>query len=134
MADANADSDGDSGSRPTIDEYLAHMHELVLGWFDDVDAAVFRAIDDVQGASGVKGDLLEIGTYLGKSAILLGYLLRPQERLVVCDLFTNEDLDPDARRGRRVLRRRSAVLRSRRTTPVPRSARERDRAIFHRAH
>jgi len=70
------------------------MHELVLGWFEDVDAAVFRAIDHVQRAGGVEGDLLEIGTYLGKSAILLGYLLRPSERLVVCDLFTNEALDP----------------------------------------
>jgi len=88
------DSAEDRGSLPAIDEYLAHMHELVLGWFEDVDAAVFRAIDHVQGASGVKGDLLEIGTYLGKSAILLGYLLRPRERLVVCDLFTNEGLDP----------------------------------------
>jgi Glycosyl transferase family 2/Methyltransferase domain len=92
--EASADGVGDRGSLPTIDEYLAHMHELVLGWFDDVDAAVFRAIDHVQRASGVEGDLLEIGTYLGKSAILLGYLLRPSERLVVCDLFTNEDLDP----------------------------------------
>jgi Glycosyl transferase family 2/Methyltransferase domain len=93
--EATADGVGEHASLPTIDEYLAHMHELVLGWFDDVDAAVFRAIDHVQRASGVEGDLLEIGTYLGKSAILLGYLLRPSERLVVCDLFTNEALDPD---------------------------------------
>jgi Glycosyl transferase family 2/Methyltransferase domain len=80
---------------PTVDEYVAHMHELVLGWFYDLDVLVFRAIDAVQRAAGVEGDFLEIGAYLGKSAILLGYLLRPQERLVVCDLFTNEDLDPD---------------------------------------
>jgi Glycosyl transferase family 2/Methyltransferase domain len=93
--EATADGVGDRGSLPTIDEYLAHMHELVLGWFDDVDTAVFRAIDHVQRASGVQGDLLEIGTYLGKSAILLGYLLRPSEHLAVCDLFTNEALDPD---------------------------------------
>jgi hypothetical protein len=93
--EGTADSVGDRGSLPAIDEYIAHMHELVLGWFEDVDAAVFRAIDDVQRASGVGGDLLEIGAYLGKSSILLGYLLRPQERLVVCDLFTNEGLDPE---------------------------------------
>jgi hypothetical protein len=78
----------------SVDDYVAHMHELVLGWFDDVDAAVFRAIDEVQRATGVDGDFLEIGAYLGKSAILLGYLLRPRERLVVCDLFTNDKLDP----------------------------------------
>jgi hypothetical protein len=92
--EATANGLGERRSVPTIDEYLAHMHELVLGWFEDVDAAVFRAIDHVQRAGSVEGDLLEIGTYLGKSAILLGYLLRPSERLVVCDLFTNEALDP----------------------------------------
>jgi hypothetical protein len=87
--------DGENRRHPTIDEYVARMHELVLGWFDDVDAAMFRTIDRVHRAIGVEGDLLEIGAYLGKSAILLGYLVRPQERLVVCDLFTNEALDPD---------------------------------------
>jgi predicted O-methyltransferase YrrM len=30
---------------------------------------------------------LEIGCYQGSSAILLGYLCRPDERLVICDLF-----------------------------------------------
>jgi Methyltransferase domain len=85
----------ESDRRPTVDEYVARMHELVPGWFDDIDAAVFRAIDEVHRASGTEGDFLEIGAYLGKSAILLGYLLRPQERLVVCDVFSNEHLDPD---------------------------------------
>lgn len=87
--------DGHSLAFPTVDEYVARMHELVLGWFDDVDAAVFRAIDAAHRATGVNGDLLEIGTYLGKSAILLGYLLRASERLVVCDLFTNGEREPD---------------------------------------
>jgi Glycosyl transferase family 2/Methyltransferase domain len=94
-ADAASKRVGEHPPLPTIDEYIAHMHELVPGWFDDVDASVFRAIDEVQRATGIAGDFLEIGAYLGKSAILLGYLLRPQERLVVCDLFTNEGLDPD---------------------------------------
>jgi hypothetical protein len=80
---------------PSFDEYVTHMDELVLGWFAYIDAMVFRAIDQTHRDSGIEGDLLEIGAYMGKSAILLGYLLRPQERLVVCDLFTNEDLDPD---------------------------------------
>jgi hypothetical protein len=80
---------------PTVDDYVQSMHELIPGWFDDIDAATFRAIDEVHRTCGVAGDLLEIGAYLGKSAILLGYLLRPEERLVVCDLFTNEEVDPD---------------------------------------
>jgi hypothetical protein len=97
MSDAEEPTrrDGENRRRPTIDEYVARMHELVLGWFDDVDAAMFRTIDRVHRSVGVEGDLLEIGAYLGKSAILLGYLLRPQEHLVVCDLFTTEDLDPE---------------------------------------
>jgi hypothetical protein len=94
-ADPRTERRSEAPQLPTVDEYASHMHELVPGWFDDVDAAVFRAIDDVQRAADVKGDLLEIGAYLGKSAVLLGYLLRPQEALVVCDLFTDDDLDPD---------------------------------------
>jgi Methyltransferase domain len=94
-AEEPAEREAQNRRRPTIDEYVAHMDELVLGWFEDIDAALFRTIDRVHRTVGVEGDLLEIGAYLGKSAILLGYLLRPQERLVVCDLFTNEELDPD---------------------------------------
>ena len=71
--------EGEAPPLPSVDEYLAHMHELVPGWFDDVDAAVFRAVDHTHRATGVDGDLLEIGAYLGKSAILLGYLLRAAE-------------------------------------------------------
>ena len=54
------------------------MPELMMG------------IDVLQRERGVEGDLVEIGTYKGKSAILLGHLLRASERLVVCDIF--EDL------------------------------------------
>lgn len=79
---------------PGVDEYVARMHELVPGWFDEVDAAVLRGVDRVQRSAGITGDLLEIGAFFGKSAILLGYLLGPEERLVVCDLFTTEGLDP----------------------------------------
>ncbi|MBJ3808706.1 class I SAM-dependent methyltransferase [Streptomyces flavofungini] len=42
---------------------------------------------------GVRGDLLEIGVYLGKSAIFLGHHLVDGEGYTVCDLF--EDDAPD---------------------------------------
>jgi len=48
---------------------------------------LFRKINELQHAEGKTGDLLEIGVYRGKSAILLGYLLQGEERLVLCDLF-----------------------------------------------
>jgi hypothetical protein len=97
MRDGAAVSEGDGESAPmaTVDDYVARMHKLVPGWFEDIDAAVFRAIDQADRAAGVDGDLLEIGAFLGKSAILLGYLVRPSERLVVCDLFANDDLHVD---------------------------------------
>ncbi|MCY7289059.1 MAG: class I SAM-dependent methyltransferase [Cryobacterium sp.] len=59
----------------------------VPGWMDPEDAALFSGVCAAQTRSGLRGDLLEIGVYLGKSAILLGYSLQPNERLLVCDVF-----------------------------------------------
>lgn len=59
----------------------------IPGWFNAEDAAVLVAIDLQQKRAGLFGDVMEIGSYLGKSAILLGYLLRPDENLLVCDVF-----------------------------------------------
>lgn len=59
----------------------------VPGWFLEVDARLFVGVDSLQFARGIRGDLLEIGVYYGKSAILLGYCVRPGEHLMVCDVF-----------------------------------------------
>lgn len=59
----------------------------IPGWFLIEDFVVFEGINDVQCDQGVTGDLLEIGVYQGKSAILLGFFCREDEELVVCDLF-----------------------------------------------
>ncbi len=70
---------------PAIDQsdyVTAHADDLP-GWFQALDRHLFVAL----GASTPGGDLLEIGAYLGKSAILLGYLARPAERVIVIDLF-----------------------------------------------
>ncbi|MGW4694224.1 class I SAM-dependent methyltransferase [Kitasatospora cineracea] len=65
----------------------------VPGWFFRADQEVFAHLLDRQSAAGTTGDLLELGAYLGRSAILLGSHLRDGETLTVCDLF---DLDaPD---------------------------------------
>ena len=42
---------------------------------------------DRQERTEPPGDLLELGSYLGKSAILIGTHLRPGETFTVCDLF-----------------------------------------------
>ncbi|MFF0293582.1 class I SAM-dependent methyltransferase [Kitasatospora sp. NPDC004615] len=65
----------------------------VPGWFFRVDREVFAWLLSRQSEAGVTGDLLEMGAYLGRSAILLGDHLRPGEKFTVCDLF---DMDaPD---------------------------------------
>ncbi|MEV6977254.1 class I SAM-dependent methyltransferase [Kitasatospora sp. NPDC093806] len=43
----------------------------------------------------MRGDILELGSYLGRSAVVLGDLLRPGERLTVCDLFDSEAGDAE---------------------------------------
>jgi hypothetical protein len=75
-----------AGHRLDLGEYLA-LRPTLHGWFDGLDALVFQCFDRSQWESGVRGDLLEIGAYHGKSAALFGYFVREGERLVVCDLF-----------------------------------------------
>lgn len=73
-----------------VAQYIASMGSIP-GWFYPLDARIFVAVDGVQRRRGIRGDLLEIGAYRGKSAILLGYLARAGERLVVCDIFDAAD-------------------------------------------
>lgn len=65
----------------------------IQGWFSSEAAGLFLVIDDLQRRLGVTGDLFEIGTHHGRSAILLGNLTRPGERLGVCDIFGAQELN-----------------------------------------
>jgi predicted O-methyltransferase YrrM len=67
----------------------------VPGWFYPDDQALLTWLLDRQDRLEPPGDLLELGAYLGKSAILLGTHLRPGERLVVCDLFDSAAPDDE---------------------------------------
>lgn len=67
--------------------YIDRGRLTIPGWFARVDALLFAAIDDAQKRAGREGDLLEVGAYMGRSAVLLGYLQRSAERLVICDIF-----------------------------------------------
>ncbi|MGC4994521.1 class I SAM-dependent methyltransferase [Nocardia salmonicida] len=65
----------------------------IPGWFSGLDQSVFGfALDESRRQCG-PGGLVEIGCYLGKSAILIGDHLHPGERLTIVDLF--EDLARD---------------------------------------
>ncbi|MFE9557199.1 class I SAM-dependent methyltransferase [Streptomyces sp. NPDC006703] len=60
----------------------------VKGWFWPADQLLFDWFLTRQDkAPRQAGDLLELGAYLGKSAIFLGGYLRPGEEFTVCDLF-----------------------------------------------
>jgi predicted O-methyltransferase YrrM len=65
----------------------------VPGWFAWVDRETFRWILKWQTENGKKGDLLEIGAYMGKSAIVVGEGLQKDESFTVVDLFENEAQD-----------------------------------------
>ncbi len=66
----------------------------IPGWFSKTDQKMFTACLLNQS---IKGDLLEIGVYLGKSSVFLESFRRDDEKLVVCDLFENEVIDPENR-------------------------------------
>jgi len=72
-----------NGAANYIDREMAD----VPGWFSSTDAWIFTGISHWQHDEGVAGDLLEIGVYKGRSALLLGHLRGEGERLVLCDLF-----------------------------------------------
>jgi hypothetical protein len=74
----------------------------VPGFFYPADFMLFDFMLGHQLDSGVAGDMLEIGVYRGKSAILMGCGLRPGERLIACDLFdkvtSHEDISIEHRK------------------------------------
>ncbi len=59
----------------------------VEGWLSFHDVAVFDAILSQQVSARMEGDLLEIGVYAGKSAVLLGQYQQKNECFHVCDIF-----------------------------------------------
>lgn len=65
----------------------------VKGWFFDVDQVLFDWFLSRQRELTEPGDLLEIGAYMGKSAIFMGSYLRDGETFTVCDLFDSPARD-----------------------------------------
>ncbi len=80
----------------------------IPGWFRWVDKTMFDTLLRVQRTRPL-GDVVELGAYLGKSAVVLGDHLRAGERLVVVDLFGADpaDFDP-GRLGNEANRRENA--------------------------
>jgi Methyltransferase domain len=59
----------------------------IPGWFIPDDRALFDLLLEAQGEHG---DIVELGAYLGRSAVIIGTHVRPDERFVVVDLFGEE--------------------------------------------
>jgi predicted O-methyltransferase YrrM len=69
---------------------VAQQFELVRripGWFTYDDVVHFTLVLRTQSYLGLHGDILEIGTYHGRSTALLAGCLAPGECLTVCDPF-----------------------------------------------
>ena len=79
-------SGADAGVMTSLAFYERHCAP-VPGWFGVEDALLF----DLFLRRPVAGDLLELGVYKGKSALLLGHALRAGETLHACDLFGSDD-------------------------------------------
>ncbi len=74
-------------SRPGPTASLFASIARVPGWFTYDDCAHFCLVLNTQFAAGARGDILEIGSYHGRSTIVLADCLQPGETLVVCDPF-----------------------------------------------
>ncbi|MFE2329758.1 class I SAM-dependent methyltransferase [Streptomyces sp. NPDC059385] len=67
----------------------------VEGWFSAYDQLLFDWFLSRQNgdATALRGDLLELGVFMGKSAIFVGRYLRDDEEFTVCDLFDSPAVD-----------------------------------------
>lgn len=67
----------------------------IPGWFWWLDRRMFETALEAQ-AESAPGALVELGTYLGKSAVIIGNFLRAGDRFVALDLFGRDDLLTDS--------------------------------------
>lgn len=59
--------------------------DALPGWFNPDDLELFVRILEGQRGAGAAGDLLEIGAFQGKSAVVLGFFADATDRVHVCD-------------------------------------------------
>lgn len=81
--------DADAGASPgprTVEGYIGEM-KRIDGWLSRSDAWRFAQVDEAQKAAGIEGDLVEIGTWHGRGAILFHHLLRESEKAFAVDIF-----------------------------------------------
>lgn len=62
-------------------------YRRVPGWFDAADFLLFDWFLGDQAAQDMGGDLLEVGAFVGRSAVVLGLHARAGDTVDICDLF-----------------------------------------------
>jgi hypothetical protein len=72
-------------------EVARKTYRDIAGWFGEADRRLFSAFLHSQRDTP-PGDLVEIGAFVGKSAVVIGDYLRAGERFVVVDIFGDESL------------------------------------------
>jgi hypothetical protein len=72
------------------DFFEGEVDRGIPGWFHGSDALLFYLIAEFQRLGNVGGDLCELGVHRGRSAVVLGRLKRPGERLFCVDRFSLE--------------------------------------------
>jgi hypothetical protein len=87
------------------------------GYFTYDDVVAFTLLLHTQHISGVTGDILEIGSYHGRSTAVIGRCVQPHERFIICDTFERPAEEtypepPSAAGLRRTLDRLAPDLRS----------------------
>lgn len=71
---------------PLVTDLFARV-KTIPGWFTYDDCVHFHLLLSMQIYLGVRGDMLEIGSYHGRSTACMAAYLQPDECLVVCDAF-----------------------------------------------
>ncbi|MEI2421009.1 hypothetical protein V6O07_12110, partial [Arthrospira platensis SPKY2] len=74
-----------------IDHY-SQLTKNVEGWFSKLSIYLWDILLQYQLDTDIKGNLIEIGLWHGKSAAMLLLHQRPQEKLIVVDLEFREPL------------------------------------------
>jgi len=77
----------DPQATPSDVTLLFHRLRRIPGWFTVDDCSHFHVILQMQNRTGVDGDLLEIGSYYGRSTGAMVGHLKMNEKLIVCDAF-----------------------------------------------
>jgi hypothetical protein len=77
----------DQAAVPSDVTRLFRRLRKIRGWFTVDDCGHFHVILRMQSLTGVKGDLLEIGSYFGRSTGAMMGHLNDREQLIVCDAF-----------------------------------------------